>query len=130
MPDEPTVPEFSLPDWGTEGAPPEPVVAATDTDDVPPIEISVEHPVLLAAGSLPPRWEVRTVHGVVTATGSSDHADPQAATESATEAALSTLAERASTMGANAVTDVALAVRSRKSNAVVTAWGTAVSFSR
>lgn len=132
MPDESVVPEFSLPDWGTEGAPPEPSVAAdTDPDaDLDAIEIAVERPMLLVAGALPSRWNVRTMHGLVTAFGKSEKEDHQDAVESATSKALDDLSENARAMGANAVVEIDIAVSSRKSKTVVTAWGTAVSFSR
>jgi hypothetical protein len=131
MPDEPNVPEFTLPDWGTEGAPPAPAVP----DDVAPtapeqIEITVEPSILLLAGPLPDRWRVHTVHGLVTSHGWSDEDEGADALEAATSEALAALEERASTIGANAVTDVSVAVSGRKSKVVVTTWGTAVSFSR
>ncbi|MEX2278694.1 MAG: heavy metal-binding domain-containing protein [Acidimicrobiia bacterium] len=130
MPDESAVPEFSLPDWGTEGAPPEPSVPADADADADLVEIAVERPMLLVAGALPSRWNVRTVHGLVTAFGKSEKDDHLDAVESATAKALDDLSEKAQAMGANAVVDVDVAVSGRKSKVVVTAWGTAVSFSR
>lgn len=132
MPDDPTAHEFNLPDWGTEGAPPEPAVPEETTDEAitDPIEISVERSVLLAAGALPPRWDVRTVHGLVTGHAKSDKDDHVAAVDSATSKALAELSRRADEMGANAVTDVRVTTTGRKSRVVATAWGTAVSFSR
>lgn len=132
MPDESVVPEFSLPDWGTEGAPPEPSVPAdADSDaDLESIEIAIERPMLLTSGALPSRWNVRTVHGLVTGFGKSEKDDHLDAVESATAKALDDLSEKAQAMGANAVVDVDVAVSGRKSKVVVTAWGTAVSFSR
>jgi uncharacterized protein YbjQ (UPF0145 family) len=70
---------------------------------------------------------VRTVHGLVTGFGRSDNDDH--AVESATAKALGDISESAQAMGANAVVDVGIAVSGRKSKIVVTAWGTAVSFS-
>lgn len=132
MSDESAVPEFSLPDWGTEGAPPEPSVAADDVPDadLDAIEIAVERPILLVAGALPSRWNVRTVHGLVAAFGRSEKDDHLDAVESATAKALDDLSKKAQAMGANAVVDIDIATSSRKSKIVVSAWGTAVSFSR
>lgn len=132
MSDEPLVPEFTLPDWGTEGAPPPPPVEPDlELDDSgESIEIEVERPVLVTAGQLPDRWEIKTVHGLVTAHGKSDKDEPADSVSSATAKAVSALRDAASDMGANAVTDVSIAVSGRKSKTVVTVWGTAVSFSR
>lgn len=132
MTDEPAVPEFTLPDWGTEGAPPPPPVEPdpepnTENDA---IEIEVERPVLVTAGQLPARWDIHTVHGLVTAHGKSDKDDPTDSISTATAKAVSALRDAASNMGANAVTDVSISVSGRKSKTVVTVWGTAVSFSR
>ncbi|MEX1006106.1 MAG: heavy metal-binding domain-containing protein [Acidimicrobiia bacterium] len=138
MADEPLVPEFTLPDWGTEGAPPEPTVP-DDADDAAgsevavdgePIEISVERPVLVTSGDLPPKWIVDTVHGLVTGHAKSDKDDPAEAAEAASVKAVAAVTERAAELGANAVTNLTLSVSGRKSKVVVTAWGTAVSFSR
>jgi uncharacterized protein YbjQ (UPF0145 family) len=132
MADEPPVPEFTLPDWGTDGAPPEPAVPddAPDDADSEPIEISVERPILVTAGALPPTWKVHTVHGLVTGHARSDKDDASDPADSACEEAVAAVTERAAELGANAVTDLALSVSWRKSKVVVTAWGTAVSFSR
>jgi uncharacterized protein YbjQ (UPF0145 family) len=132
MADESPVPEFTLPDWGTEGAPPEPTVPddAEIAADGEQIEISVERPMLVTAGALPAAWKVHTVHGLVTGHAKSDKDDLSDAAESACTKAVAEVTERAAEMGANAVTDLALAVSGRKSKVVVTAWGTAVSFSR
>lgn len=132
MSDEPAVPEFTLPDWGTEGAPPPPPVDPDPEldDDGNTIEIEVERPVLVTAGQLPDRWEIHTVHGLVTAHGKSDKDDPTDSVSAATAKAVSALREAASDMGANAVSDVSITVTGRKSKTVVTVWGTAVSFSR
>lgn len=132
MADEPLVPEFTLPDWGTEGAPPEPTVPddAAEGGDSELIEISVERPILVTAGALPPSWKVHTVHGLVTGHAMSAEDDSFDATETASEKAVTAMTERAADLGANAVTDLALAVSGRKSKVIVTAWGTAVSFSR
>lgn len=131
MSDESTVPEFRLPDWGTDGAPPEPAVP----DDPPPvhedpIEISVEHPMVVTAGPLPNRWDVQTVHGLVIGHGKSDKDSHLDAVESAALAAIAQLEAQGAERGANAVIDTTLTVSARKSKVVVTAWGTAVSFSR
>ena len=132
MVEEPLVPEFTLPDWGTGGAPPEPAVS-DDADDAvaaEPIEISVERPILVTSGPLPPSWKVDTVHGLVTGHAKSDKDDPADAAEAACAKAVSAMTARAAELEANAVTDVALSVSGRKSKVVATAWGTAVSFSR
>lgn len=130
MSDEPVVPEFTLPDWGTEGAPPPPPVEPDPELDDEAIEIEVERPVLVTAGHLPARWDIHTVHGLVTAHGKSEKDDPTDSVANATAKAVSALRDAASAMGANAVTDVSIVVSGRKSKTVVTAWGTAVSFSR
>lgn len=131
MPDESTVPEFKLPDWGTDGAPPEPAVP----DDPPsafddPIEISVERPMVVTAGPLPNRWDVQTVHGLVVGHGKSERDSHLEAVESATLKAIAQLEAQGAERGANAVIDTAVTVSGRKSKVVVTAWGTAVTFSR
>ncbi len=130
MSDEPLVPEFTLPDWGTEGAPPPPPVQPDPELDDDAIEIEVERPVLVTAGHLPDRWEVQTVHGLVAAHGKSDKDDPTDSVSSATAKAMSALRDAASDMGANAVTDVSITVCGRESTTVVTVWGTAVSVCR
>lgn len=130
MSEDPAVPEFSLPDWGTEGAPPPPPIPDEGTDDPAPIEISVERPLLVVAGPLPDRWKAHTLHGLVFATAKSDKDDRDAAVDSATDKALGTLRERAAALEANAVTDVKIEVDEKKSKVRVTVWGTAVSFSR
>lgn len=129
MADEPLVPEFTLPDWGTEGAPPEPSVP-DDPDDAEPIEISVERPILVTSGALPTNWKVNTVHGLVTGHARSDKDDLSDAAETACMKAVAAVKARANDLGANAVTDLALSVTGSKSKIIVTAWGTAVSFSR
>jgi hypothetical protein len=130
MSDDPSVPEFSLPDWGTEGAPPPPPIADEGMDDPAQIEISVERPMLVVAGPLPDRWKAHTLHGLVFATAKSDKDDRATAVESAIDKALGTLRERASALEANAVTDVKIEVEEKKSRVRVIVWGTAVSFSR
>ena len=132
MADEPSVPEFTLPDWGTDGAPPEPTVPDDVSEGVgaEPIEISVERPILVSAGGLPPAWRVHTVHGLVTGHAKSDKDDPADAAESACTKAVSEVTERAAEMGANGVIDLAMSVSGRKSKTVATVWGTAVTFSR
>lgn len=129
MPDEPAVPEFTLPEWGTEGAPPPPPVPIEEPVD-PGIEIAVERPIVVVAGQLPAGWDVHTVHGLVTAHARSDKDETHDAAASATSKAVSALRDAAAEVGANAVTDVSLTVSHRKSRTVVTAWGTAVAFSR
>ena len=131
MPDESTVPEFKLPDWGTDGAPPEPAVPDDPlpvTED--PIEISVERAVVVTAGPLPDRWNIQTVHGLVVGHGKSEKDSHIEAVESATSQAIAQLEAQGAERGANAVIDTALTVSGRKSKVVVTAWGTAVSFNR
>ena len=132
MPDEPTVPEFTLPDWGTEGAPPEPTVP--DEPDgphaSPKIEISVERPLLVTAGPLPARWDVTTIHGLVTGFGKSDKEDHLDAVQAATAKAVDDLRDQAGRLGATGVIEVSLTVSGRKARTVVIAAGTAVSFSR
>lgn len=130
MSDEPAVPEFTLPDWGTDGAPPPPPVENDPDLEFDGVEIEVERPVVLSAGPLPARWDVHTVHGLVTAHGKSDKDDQADAVSNATTKAVAALRAAAAELGANAVTHVALTVSGRKSKTVVTAWGTAVTFSR
>jgi hypothetical protein len=136
MPDESPLPEFHLPDWGTEGAPPEPAVGEDDAFQAvvaskpDEIEISVERSMLLTSGSLPLRWQVETIHGVVVGHGKSDKADPATAVETATSKALQALEDAAQERNATAVTDVGLVTTKHKGSVVVTAIGTAVEFSR
>ncbi len=134
MSDEPSVPEFRLPEWGTEGAPPAPDVPADG--DLPPredgdeVQISVERSVLLTTGPLPLRWQIDTVHGLVVSHGKSDRDDLEEAVATATEAALAGLADAARDHSATGVVDIRLVTTTRKSKVVVTATGTAVGFSR
>ena len=132
MAEDTSLPEFTLPEWGTDGAPPEPAVDGDATHDgaAEPIEISVERPLLVVAGALPPAWKVHTVHGLVTGHAKSDKEHSATATQAACTKAVAEVTERAAELGANAVTDLAFSVSGRKTNVVVTAWGTAVSFSR
>ncbi len=133
MPDESLLPEFHLPDWGTEGAPPEPAVAEDEAFApvaTSEIEISVERSMLLTSGPLPLRWQVETIHGVVVGHGKSDKDDPATAVEAATSKALRALEAAAHERNATAVTDVGLVTTKHKGNVVVTAIGTAVEFSR
>lgn len=127
MTDEPAIPEFTLPEWGTDGAPPPPPMPPDPPGD---IEIEVERPVLVVAGRLPTGWDIHTVHGLVSAHGTSDKDGADEATAAATAKATAELRHQAAALGANAVTDVGLTTSHRKSRTVVTAWGTAVSFSR
>lgn len=131
MPDESPLPEFHLPDWGTDGAPPEPAVGDDGAfESVPEIEISVERSMLLTAGPLPIRWQVETIHGVVVGHGTSEKADLGTALEAATSKALQALEDAALERNATAVTDVRLVTTKHKGSVVVTAIGTAVDFSR
>jgi uncharacterized protein YbjQ (UPF0145 family) len=127
MSDDPAVPEFRLPAWGTEGAPPPPVL---EGDFEAEIEIRVEAPVIVVTTALPDRWTTETIHGVVTGQGASDEGDPAAAIETATALALSALETAAGDRGANAVTGVRLTTTRKKSTVAVLAYGTAVTFSR
>ena len=129
MAEDPPVPEFTLPDWGTDGAPPEPSVP-DDVETVEQIEISVERPMLITAGGLPADWKVHTIHGLVTGHAKSDRDDLADASESACAKAAQQVSERAARLGANGVIDVSFTIAARKSKIVATAWGTAVSFSR
>ncbi len=133
MPDESPLPEFHLPDWGTDGAPPEPAVGDDDAIEsvaASEIEISVERSMLLTSGPLPIRWQVETIHGVVVGHGKSEKADLETAVEAATSKALQALEAAAQERNATAVTDVGLVTTKHKGSVVVTAIGTAVEFSR
>jgi len=134
MSDEHAVPEFTLPDWGHDGAPPEPPAhsehTGADASPSDPLEIHVEHPPLLTTTTLPDRWTVETVHGLVTGHGSSEADDPAAAAAKAGASAIEALEEAARELGANAVTGIGLNAFSRKGVVVVTAAGTAVRLSR
>lgn len=137
MPDDSPLPEFHLPDWGTEGAPPEPAVTEEDPAVVgrahaadQEVAITVERPVLLTAGSPPIPWQVETVHGLLIGHGESDDDDLTAAVEAGTARALAALEQAAAGLDASAVTDVRLVTTTRKGKVVVTATGTAVDLSR
>lgn len=123
-------PEFTLPDWGTDGAPPEPPADTTDRADAEvELEIRVEAQVLLSTLALPDRWAVGTIHGLVSATARSKDDDPADAQSKATAKALRRLTEAARRLGANAVVGTRLTATRQKGVAVVTAYGTAVEVS-
>lgn len=137
MPDEAVVPEFTLPDWGEDGAPPEPAVGDDDIATPPleppagpEIEILVETPVLTTTASLPDRWEISALHGVISAHGKSEKPDLPDAVASATAKAADHLIEEAQRVGANAVMGIRYTTATRKSVVVVTAYGTAVTVTR
>lgn len=134
MSDEHAVPEFTLPDWGSDGAPPEPPV--TEEIERPPsdgpgdVAIVLERAPLVTTIPLPSAWPIETIHGLVTAHGHSDDADLTSAAADATAAAVEALQDAASDLGANAVVGVGLSSILRKGVVVVTAVGTAVRVSR
>lgn len=125
---------FDLPDWGTDGAPPEP--ATDDAEELEParpeeldVLLDVRQELLLSTVGAPPANRVRTVLGLVASEGSasiSDGGTLQAATGSARSAALDRLTSDAEAMGATAVVGMRLTVAVRLNEVVVTAYGTAV----
>lgn len=133
MPDESLLPEFHLPDWGTDGAPPEPVVGEDESVAAvveSEIEIFSKRSMLLTSGPLPVRWQVETIHGVVVGHGTSAKTDLATAVGAATSKALQSLEDAAQERNATAVTDIGLVTTKHKGSVVVTAIGTAVEFSR
>ena len=122
---------FDLPDWGTEGAPPQPPLT-TDTEpseqaadlilDVTPEVKQTTIPSL-------PRPDDDAVIGLVTTEGSAtvtDGLDLARAIAIARSAALDRLASEATTIGAAAVVGIRLSVVTRLNDVVVMAYGTAV----
>ena len=124
-------PEFTLPDWGTDGAPPEPTTeepSGTASDDRE-LEIRVERQTLVTTTPLPGRWTVQSIHGLVSTSGRSKDADPERAQSKAVAKALEALEVEAAEIGADAVVGVRLAVTRGKGVVVATAYGTAVEVS-
>ena len=125
---------FDLPDWVTDGAPPEP--ATEDAEELEParpeeldVLLDVRQELLLSTVGAAPSHRVRTVLGLVASEGSasiSDGGTLQAATGSARSAALDRLTSDAEAMGATAVVGMRLTVAVRLNEVVVTAYGTAV----
>ena len=132
MQDEP--PEsFDLPDWGTEGAPPEPATDAADEGEPPPggidVHLEVEPELLQSTIDLPGSYRIRSVIGLVSAEGTASVADGttlQSATGAARSAALDRLTSEAETIGATAVAGIRLSVAVRLNDVVVLAYGTAL----
>ena len=126
---------FDLPEWGTAGAPPEPIAHESDESPEPePLEdldvlLDVEQELMHATTGLPASHRVRSLIGLVAAEGSasvSDDVSLQAATGAARSAALDRLASEAGTIGATAVVGIRLAVTVRLNEVAVIAYGTAM----
>jgi uncharacterized protein YbjQ (UPF0145 family) len=131
------IPEFALPDWGTEGAPPPPALEAEDGPpeaSIPAREITLEvetTPVLSTAG-LPAGWTVTETVDLVWAVGSAkeDETATATATELAIDRALDNLRVEAARRTADAIVEVRLEPIGRKRTVTVIAYGTAVRTSR
>lgn len=128
---------FDLPDWGTEGAPPEPPTDAADDGEAPPegidVHIEVEAELLQSTTGLPAPYRVRSVIGLVSAEGAAsivDGATLQSATGAARSAALDRLTSEARTIGATAVVGIRLTIAVRLNDVVVVAYGTALDAAR
>lgn len=126
----PEIPEFALPDWGTEGAPPPPALGAEDgpsEESTPAREITleVETAPILSTGGLPSGWTITEVLDIVTGVGFAGKDDPAATAERAVTTAIGDLRSSATGLGADAVVDVRLAMIGTKA-LTVTAYGTAV----
>lgn len=124
-------PEFTLPDWGTDGAPPEPATdtSVADGGEDRELEIRVERQTLVTTTALPSRWTVQSIHGLVATSGRSKDTDPERAQAKAVAKALEALEGEAAELGADAVVGVRLAVTRNKGVVVATAYGTAVGVS-
>lgn len=124
---------FDLPEWGTGGAPPEPVTEEDEHADEPTHDvdllIDVEAELIEATIALPDRYRMREVIGLVAAEGSasvSDDTSLQSATGAARSAAFDRLTSEARMLGANAVAGIRLSVTVRLNEVVVVAYGTAL----
>lgn len=130
------IPEFELPEWGTEGAPPHPPFPddpGADTEvagETREIAIEVEYDVTVTTTSLPQGWRITEVLGLVTGEASSDKDDPAKAAAKAKGKAVETATEAARALGANAITGLRLEMTSAKGAIAVIAYGTAVRFDR
>ena len=122
---------FSLPDWGTDGAPPEPPTDQPPADDPSnglDITFDVTPELVRVVGPIPGRYRVIAVLGFVAAEGAAVVSDDAAfidAAAAARAAALDRLSSEASTMGATVVADIRLMSVTRLNDVVVTAYGTA-----
>lgn len=124
---------FDLPDWGTEGAPPEPATDGAETGEAPPagidVHLDVESELLQSTTDLPGSYRIRSVVGLVSAEGAASVADGttlQSATGAARSAALDRLTSEAETIGATAVVGIRLSIAVRLNDVVVVAYGTAL----
>ena len=113
-------PEFSLPEWGTEGAP---------TVGDRPAPADGWSGVALLTTDLPDGFVVGRVLGVVTGSGSAslDGDGDTVAADGATAAALGRLVANAA--GADAIVGIRISTVTRKDTLVVVAYGTAVTVS-
>ncbi len=124
------IPEFALPEWGTEGAPPPPAIGTDDAQSattLPTREISleVETAPLLSTAGLPTGWTMIDVLDLVWGVGSAERDDPASAAEHAVNMAIKSLRTSAAGLGADAVVEVRLAMTGKKA-LTATAYGTAV----
>lgn len=128
---------FDLPEWGTEGAPPEPATDAADAGEALPegidVHLEVEAELLQSTIGLPAPYRVRSVIGLVSAEGTASIVDGttlQSATGAARSAALDRLTSEAETIGATAVAGIRLTIAVRLNDVVVVAYGTALDAAR
>jgi uncharacterized protein YbjQ (UPF0145 family) len=123
------IPEFELPDWGTEGAPPAPPSEPGDSPVRPPareIALEVEPEIVLSTAGLVSGWATAHVLDIATGVGFADKDDPVRSTAKATSRAFDALRQAARAMEADAVVEVRLSIIAKKAGVTVTAYGTAV----
>lgn len=127
------IPEFELPDWGTDGAPPAPSAEPGDSSERPTareIALEVEPEIVLSTAGLVSRWATAHVIDIATGVGFADKDDPVRSTAKATSRAFDALRQAARAMDADAVVEVRLSTVAKKGGVTVTAYGTAVRESR
>lgn len=122
---------FDLPDWGTEGAPPQPPLTPDTelSEESQDLILDVTPELIQATISLSPGPDSDAVIGLVTTEGSAtvaDGLDLARAIAIARSAALDRLGSEATTIGAAAVIGIRLSVVTRLNDVVVMAYGTAV----
>ncbi len=117
MDEETTAPEFSLPEWGTAGAPVVGNVDRPSMDGTP-----------LSTTGLPDGFVIARVLGVMSASSSATVTpeDPADAQDAASSEAVERLAGVGAEAGADAVIGVRLVTTTRKDWVTVTAYGTGV----
>jgi len=106
-------PEFTLPDWGTAGAPQLPVGAGAGSNEP-------------AGTLLSTAQQAAATSVLVTAVGSAESGDHERATREATAQAIDRLSHKALEMAAASVVELRLALTSRRDRVTAVAYGTAV----